>query len=113
MSSVKIPITKKYLDECFEIKDGDLYWRETRPLEHFSAKPYQRTWAKKLGGKIAGNKSDGKVYLLMRSFQRQYLMDIMTGEKPEEIALESDSQTDRKPFGYSELMEVMNEAHRG
>ncbi len=50
-----------YLRECFkyDIDSGELYWREDRPLSHFSHPNTGKYWLEKYGGKVAG--SVGKI----------------------------------------------------
>lgn len=54
------PLT--FLNECFRIvEDSRLFWREDRPLDHFSSDRYLRAWTTRFAGKEAGNirKRDG------------------------------------------------------
>lgn len=45
----------EFLNECFRIvEDSKLFWRDERPLEHFSSDRVRRGWTTQFGGKEAG-----------------------------------------------------------
>lgn len=43
-----------YLKECFQYKDGKLYWKE-RPIQHFASKKSWLTWTARFACKEAGS----------------------------------------------------------
>jgi hypothetical protein len=48
-------ITVEFLRECFEYREGVIYWRE-RPPHHFQSAAHHATFIKKSAGKPAGRK---------------------------------------------------------
>lgn len=52
----------EYLRECFEYRDGVLYWRE-RPSNHFQRPADHQTFLKKMVGKPAGRKEHASGYV--------------------------------------------------
>ncbi len=56
-------ITKQFLLECFDYKEGRLYWRH-RPEKHFVDEWRQKIFNKNLGGKQAGCETNG--YMMVR-----------------------------------------------
>lgn len=52
--------SQEYLRECFEYRDGWLFWKR-RPVEHFVTADACNKWGNKMAGKRAGHiSSDGK-----------------------------------------------------
>lgn len=52
--------SQEYLRECFDYRDGWLYWKR-RPVEHFVSADACNKWGNKMAGKRAGHiSSDGK-----------------------------------------------------
>lgn len=45
---------RKYLQECFEYKDGKLFWRRDRPLHHFKKETGYKIYLSTKAGKEAG-----------------------------------------------------------
>lgn len=60
------PMSKEYIFECFEYRDGVLYWKE-RPDHHFSSAHQARTTNKQLAGKRAGSRysPDGRMCVIV------------------------------------------------
>lgn len=48
-------LSVEFLRECFEYRDGVIYWRE-RPAHHFASQAHHATFIKKSAGKPAGRK---------------------------------------------------------
>lgn len=48
-------IDQGYLKECFDLREGVLYWRASRPASHFSTENTRKIYLTKLAGKPAGN----------------------------------------------------------
>lgn len=50
-----------FIAQCFDVVDGDLFWKE-RPLEHFDSQRAKNMWNAKFAGKRAGRKMQGRNY---------------------------------------------------
>lgn len=48
-------LSAEFLRECFDYRDGVLYWKE-RPVHHFASPAHHATFIKKSAGKRAGRK---------------------------------------------------------
>jgi hypothetical protein len=69
-SSARERVSIQFLRECFEYRDGVLYWTE-RPAHHFQRPADRLTFIKKSAGKPAGRKSgDGYVDIKLRNAGR-------------------------------------------
>jgi hypothetical protein len=65
-SSHKARMSLQFLRECFEYRDGVLYWRD-RPSSHFKRPADHATFIKKSAGKPAGRKAaDGYIQIKFR-----------------------------------------------
>lgn len=75
-----VPLTKEYFEECFFVKDNDLFWREDRPIEHFASILRHKAWYKKWAGQRAGNQNKGQRRIQMPNMnvRVEHIIDILT-----------------------------------
>jgi hypothetical protein len=64
MTDAEGKFTLEYARECFEYRDGVLYWRE-RPAHHFRRAADHITFIKKSAGKVAG-RQEPKGYIAVK-----------------------------------------------
>ena len=49
-----------YLENCMEYRDGGLFWKQNRPITHFSSTKSSKTWHKRFAGRACGSANSTK-----------------------------------------------------
>jgi hypothetical protein len=94
--------SQKYLRECFTVKrNGKLFWKRSRPAEHFVNSNMHAIWKNRCAGKLAGVAHlgyrdiglDGKRYRAHR-----IIWKMVTGEEPPKILDHADRDKTNSRF---------------
>ena len=94
-------LTQKFVKECFEIKNGDLYWKE-RPDDHFKSKSTKLCWENRFLNKMVGAKGNSHGYLTVHLNGRNHLLHRVVylfcfGEMPAQIDHIDGNRKNNKP----------------
>ena len=96
-----VPLTKEYFEECFFIKDGELYWSLDRPVEHFESPKRHARWYREFAGKKAGT--------MLKNVRRLHMKDLnIRVDRIIDILQENVRHTSKDSITFNEVFRMMN-----